>query len=132
MLWDPLRRKEVADTPEENVRQWFISVLKDRAGVPLHQMMSEVSFMFGRKSYRADVIVYDKSQKPLAVVECKRPDVALDAGVSEQAMRYNAVLDVRFIFLTNGLQNYAFKRLGGTFVPLTEMPDYQTMLQCQR
>ena len=27
MLWDPLRRKSVAATPEEEVRQWFISAV---------------------------------------------------------------------------------------------------------
>ena len=33
MVWDPLRRKNVPLTPEERVRQWFITVLKDQEGV---------------------------------------------------------------------------------------------------
>ena len=57
-VWDPLRRKEVALTPEEEVRQWFIGdVLHDGMGVPLHMMMSEVSLSFGDKAWRADIVV---------------------------------------------------------------------------
>ena len=41
-IWDPLRRKEVALTPEERVRQWFINILKSYMQVPLHMMRSEV------------------------------------------------------------------------------------------
>ena len=41
MVWDPLRKKSVRLTPEEEVRQWFISVLHEGMGVPEHMMMSE-------------------------------------------------------------------------------------------
>lgn len=64
MVWDPLRRKNVPLTPEERVRQWFITVLKDRMQVPLHMMMSEVGMKFGegalKKEFRADIVVYDR------------------------------------------------------------------------
>ena len=56
-LWDPLRRKEVAATPEERVRQWFIVQLRDVFKVPMHMMMSECALMFGGKRYRADILV---------------------------------------------------------------------------
>ena len=35
MVRDPLRKKDVPLTPEERVRQWFITVLKDTMQVPL-------------------------------------------------------------------------------------------------
>jgi len=127
-IWDPLRRKEVAATPEEQVRQWFIAaVLRDTVKVPMHMMMSEVGFRYGEKQYRADILVSDRSARPLAVVECKRPDVEISAKVAEQAMRYNAVLDVRWIFLTNGHVTLIFKREGDSFVPAAEVPDYDRM-----
>ena len=128
-IWDPLRRKEVAATPEEQVRQWFITaVLRDTVKVPMHMMMSEGGFRYGNKQYRADILVSDRSAKPLAVVECKRPDVEITAAVAEQAMRYNAVLDVRWIFLTNGRTTLIFKREGDRFVPAKVVPDYEGML----
>ena len=92
-VWDPLRRKEVALTPEESVRQWFISVLKDEAGVPLHMMRSEVSMDYGGKTSRADIVVYRRDLSPAMIVECKRPSVALSPKVLDQALRYHSLMD---------------------------------------
>lgn len=129
--WDPLRKKNVAATPEEQVRQWFITQLRDVAGVPVHLMMSEAGFRFGGKQYRADILVYDRNATPLAVVECKRPDVELSAKVIEQAMRYNIVLNVAWIILTNGSRTLVWRRSGDAFEPCAQFPDYTTML-CAR
>lgn len=49
LIWDPLRKKEVALTPEERVRQWCIGVLAGPMKVPMHMMMSEVGFRLGGK-----------------------------------------------------------------------------------
>ncbi|MBQ1936457.1 MAG: type I restriction enzyme HsdR N-terminal domain-containing protein [Bacteroidales bacterium] len=128
LIWDPLRRKEVTATPEEQVRQWFILQLQEVFKVPLHMMKSEVGFKFGEKQYRADILVYDKELRPLAVVECKRPSVPLDATVVEQSMRYNSVLGVHYIILTNGNLTYLYKLKDGIFVPCDSVPDYNEML----
>ena len=130
-VWDPLRKKEVAATPEERVRQWFIVQLRDVFGVPMHMMMSECALQFGEKRYRADILVYDRKGAPLAVVECKRPSVAITPAVAEQAMRYNSVLDVKFLILTNGNLTYIYTLEGGTFVPCNHIPSYDAML-CRR
>lgn len=132
MLFDPLRRKDVPDTPEERVRQWFIALLRDSAAVPPGLMMSEAALEYGGKRYRADIVVYDRTAAPLAVVECKRPDVKIDAAVAEQAMRYNIVLGVAFLFLTNGKNTYLYRREGDTFRAMDHLPAYEEMLQCRR
>ena len=126
--WDPLRKKEVAATPEEKVRQWFIGVLAEGLKVPMHLMMSETGFTFGAKRYGADILVWDRQGRPLAVVECKAPQIKLDAEVARQAMRYNAVLDVMLIILTNGESTLAFSREADSFRPLRELPTYEQML----
>lgn len=128
--WDPLRRKNVTATPEEQVRQWFIMQLRDSLGVPEHLMMSEVSLKFGNKPYRADILVYDRNGGNLAVVECKRPDVAITEDVARQAMRYNSVLGVKYIFLTNGNLTYLYALKDGVFVSCRRMLKYEEML-CQ-
>jgi len=130
-IYDPLRRRQVAATPEEQVRQWFIGVLASAAGVPSHLMMSEVPMKYGAKSWRADILVYDRNGSPLAVVECKRPDVAVDAVVAAQAMRYNLVLDVKWLILTNGKTTLVYRRAGDAFEACPELPDYEKML-CQQ
>jgi len=129
-MWDPLRKKEVAPTPEESVRQWFIGQLAE-AGVPMGLMMSEVSMKFGIKPYRADILVYDREGKPLAIVECKREDVVISRETAQQALHYHAVLGARWIFLTNGSSTYIFKRQGKRFVPCPAMPSYNEMLCLQ-
>ena len=110
-VWDPLRKKLVALTPEEKVRQWFIGVLRDSAQVPVHMMMSEVALKFGDKPYRADILVYGRDTAPLMVVECKREDIQLDREVLEQALRYNLALGVKYIIITNGRKTFGFKKV---------------------
>lgn len=126
-IWDPLRKKEVALTPEERVRQWFIGVLSQSVGVPMHLMMSEVGFKLGGKQFRADILVYDRKAQPLAVVECKRPEVDLSAEVLDQAIRYNMVLNVKYIMITNGTATYIAGKEGERFVFLNRVPSYNEM-----
>lgn len=126
-IWDPLRKKEVALTPEERVRQWFIGVLSQNVGVPMHLMMSEAGFKLGGKQFRADILVYDRKAQPLAVVECKRPEVELSAEVLDQAIRYNIVLNVKYIMITNGTSTYIAGREGERFVFLDKVPSYNEM-----
>ena len=109
-IWDPLRKKEVALTPEERVRQWCIGVLNKDFGVPLHMMMSEAGFRLGDKQFRADILVYDRSARPVLVVECKRPEVELTAEALDQAIRYNMVLNVKYMIITNGTITYVFSK----------------------
>ena len=123
-VWDPLRRKEVALTPEERVRQWFISVLRDERGVPAYEMMSEATLSYGGKAWRADIVVYRRNMSPAMVVECKRPDVELTREVLEQALRYNLVLDVNWIVITNGKKTLVFVREVNNFIPVDRLPDY--------
>lgn len=140
-VWDPLRKKEVALTPEEHVRQWFIGLLRDLMHVPMHMMMSEVAFKLGAKKFRADILVYGRNASPLAVVECKRPETAVDSQVLDQAIRYNMVLDVRYIFITNGKRTFVCRKKHspgrdqetGREIPeyefISQIPEYRQMLQ---
>ena len=133
LIFDPLRRKDVSLTPEERVRQWFIGQL-EAAGVTRHQMMSEVALEYGAgKKWRADIVVYGHGGVPMAVVECKRPDVAVTKEVLEQALRYSAVLKVPFLFLTNGHLTYICRKTGDGYAFLDKAPVYEEMLaQCRQ
>ena len=134
-IYDPLRKKEVALTPEERVRQWCIGVFSEHLEVPLHMMMSEVGFKLGGKQFRADILVYDRNAQPLAVVECKRPEVDLTREVLDQAIRYNMVLNVPYIFITNGTRTIVCRRkeqdgrIGYEF--MDKAPTYKEMI-CQQ
>ena len=128
-IWDPLRKKEVALTPEERVRQWFISVLIQQMEVPAHMMMSEAGFKLGEKQFRADILVYDRNVKPLMVVECKRPEVELTSDVLDQAVRYNMVLDVRYIVITNGNSTFICGKNSNGYSFIQSLPMYNEMIK---
>ena len=130
-IWDPLRKKEVALTPEERVRQWFIGVLSQNMKVPMHMMMSEAGFRLGGKRFRADILVYDRAARPVMVVECKRPEVELTQEVLDQAIRYNLALDLRYLIITNGTRTIICRRQEGGFVLSDMVPDYNEMI-CQQ
>ncbi|MBQ6880374.1 MAG: type I restriction enzyme HsdR N-terminal domain-containing protein [Bacteroidales bacterium] len=130
-IWDPLRKKSVALTPEEQVRQWCIKVLAESMKVPYHMMMSEAGFRLGEKQFRADILVYDRKAQPLMIVECKRPEVELTREVLDQAIRYNMVLDVRYIVITNGNRTFMCRRQEDGFVFIDTVPTYNEMI-CQQ
>ena len=131
-IWDPIRKKNVALTPEERVRQWCIGILADHYQVPVHMMMSEAGFKLGEKQYRADILVYDRKMQPLVVVECKRPEVDLTREVLDQAVRYNMGLNVRYMIITNGLKTLILKRNEEdgrvSYAPSGSMPVYNDMV----
>ena len=127
-IWDPLRKKEVALTPEERVRQWCIGVLNTSLGIPMHMMMSEAGFKLGGKQFRADILVYDRAAKPLAVVECKRPEVELTQEVLDQAVRYNMVLNVKYMIITHGTKTYILKREESGYKFIDSAPQYNDMI----
>lgn len=128
-LFDPLRKIQVPATPEEQVRQWFITVLMDSCRVPQSLMKSEVGFCLAHKQFRADILIWDRNAAPLAVVECKRPSVALTQEVLDQAIRYNMALDLKWIILTNGQSTVVFHKNNGAFAAENKLPDYDEMLK---
>ena len=127
-IWDPLRKKQVALTPEEHVRQWFIGVMANQMEVPMHMMMSEAGFKLGEKQYRADIIAYDRNLQPAIVVECKRPEVEIDREVLDQAVRYNLVLNVNVIIITNGHQTYICRKFEEGYRFIDKLPKYEEII----
>ena len=101
---DPVRRRWVALTPEEEVRQQTICMLHDRYGYPLELMQVEGAITVNGQSRRCDIVTYGRNGRPWMIVECKRPDVPLTQKVCDQACRYNTVLQVPYLLLTNGRQ----------------------------
>lgn len=103
-IFDPVRRRRVALTPEEGVRQQTIHLLHDGYGYPLELMQVEGTITVNGLSRRCDIVVYDNAGKPVIIVECKRPDIPITQRVCDQACRYNTALHVPILLLTNGTQ----------------------------
>lgn len=125
-VFDIVRNRFVALTPEEWVRQHFILYLHQQLLYPLELMQVEGSISLNGMSKRCDIVVYDSNVRPLIIVECKKETVPLTQKVIDQACRYNLVLQVPFLCLTNGTQqiccqvDFDNKQL----LPIPELPKY--------
>ena len=123
---DPVRRRWVALTPEEGVRQQTIQMLHVQYGYPYELMQVEGAITLNGMTRRCDIVVYDQDVKPFIIVECKKETVPLAQKVLDQACRYNLVLQVPYLCLTNGAQqiccqvDFAEKRL----ISIPELPKY--------
>ncbi|MCF0190205.1 MAG: type I restriction enzyme HsdR N-terminal domain-containing protein [Marinilabiliaceae bacterium] len=105
-VWDSCRKSYVTLTPEEYVRQSFISFLVNTLGYPAGRTSVERILMVNGQRQRADIVVFSKDMSPFMVVECKAPSVSISQKTLDQALRYNTQLGVHYLVLTNGLTHY--------------------------
>ena len=103
-IFDPVRRRWVRLTPEEWVRQQTVSMLHSQYGYPLELMQIEAAITVAGLTKRCDIVVYDSDVKPFMIVECKKESVPLSQKAVDQASRYNLVLQVPYLVITNGRQ----------------------------
>ena len=127
---DPVRKSFVRLTPEEWVRQNALVFLIEKVKVPPGLIGVETSFTFNGMKRRADIVVFDRSARPLIVVECKSPDVRIDQSVFDQVGRYNREIRAPYVVVTNGETHFClavnFREQSYRFLP--ELPDYEELL----
>jgi len=102
LVFDPVRKKWVALTPEEWVRQHLVRYLIEDRGVPLAYLSVETALTVNGCQKRCDVIIYRQDFSPLVIVECKAPSVELTQKTFDQAATYNHKLGVDYFLLSNG------------------------------
>jgi len=105
-IFDFLRQKFVALTPEEWVRQHFTHFLIAEKGFPAGRMVLEAFVPYNGRKKRCDTVVYDATLKPLVLVEYKAPSVEITQKVFEQSSAYNFALHVNYLIVSNGLKHY--------------------------
>jgi hypothetical protein len=109
LIWDPVRKKRVALTPEEGVRQWLIKELVEINGYPMHMLSCEYSITINTVNYRGDLVVFGNGINPLLIAECKAPSVIISKSTFEQVLRYNLALKANYLMVTNGHDTYLAK-----------------------
>ena len=125
-IFDIVRRQYVALTPEEWVRQHFVHFLIGHKGYPQALMGNEVQLKLNGMSRRCDTVVYDRTLRPRVIVEYKAPTVNITQLVFDQICRYNMVLQVDDLIVSNGLAHYCCKvdYDARTYTFLKEIPEY--------
>ncbi len=128
-IFDILRRKYVALTPEEWVRQHFIHYLIGYKGYPAALLANEVPLQVGEKKVRADSVLYDRQLRPRLIIEYKAPTIPLTQKVFDQITVYNLLLHVDYLIVSNGLETYICKMdyTNHTYRFLEMIPDYKNI-----
>ena len=124
-VWCIIRKKELLCTPEEWVRQHIIHYLINEKNIAPGLMASEFTISYNGLSKRADIVVFDKEMKPILIVECKAPSVAISEQTLYQIAQYNHELNVAYLFLTNGLEHVVCKinRKNNSVDFINELPE---------
>ena len=127
-IFDPIRKKFVKLTPEEQVRQHVIKTLTGCYNYPETHLAVEYAFTYNKLQYRSDIVVFNRALQPAMLVECKAPEVRLSEDVIDQVIRYNRVLQVPWILITNGELFYLCERsCQGNYQPRAKMPTFEQL-----
>ena len=129
MIFDVLRRKYVALTPEEWVRQHFVHFLIEHKGYPTALLANEIELRIGGKHLRADTLLYNKELRPHMLIEYKSPTIALTQKVFDQISAYNLLLHADYLIVSNGMQHICCRMdyEQNTYHLLEEIPDYSEL-----
>lgn len=129
-ILDVIRRQYVALTPEEWVRQHFVHFLIEHKGYPQSLMANEVQLKLNGMSRRCDTVVYDRALRPRVIIEYKAPSVSITQRVFEQICRYNIVLQVDYLIVSNGLAHYCCKvdYANRSYTFVEDIPEYSNIL----
>ena len=128
-IWDIIRRKYVALTPEEWVRQHFVHFLIEHKGYPVSLLANEVALTLNGTSRRCDTVLYDRTLSPRMIIEYKAPHISITQKVFDQIYRYNLVFHVDYLIVTNGLSHYCCRMnyADNTYQFLSDVPQYSTL-----
>lgn len=129
-IFDILRRRFVALTPEEWVRQHFIHYLLEHKGYPFALLANEVTINLNGMMRRCDSVLFSKSITPRMIIEYKAPEIKISSKTFEQINAYNHVLKVPYIIASNGLTHYCCHLEAGNdkYTFLQDIPLYSQLI----
>lgn len=128
-VFDVLRNKMILLTPEEWVRQHFVHFLISDKKYPQSLMGNEILLTLNGMKKRCDTVVYKKDLTPLVIIEYKAPHIKITQEVFNQICRYNFVLKVNYLIVSNGINHYCCKMNyeNKTYTFLKEIPLYSEL-----
>ena len=126
-ILDSIRKKYILITPEEWVRQHFIHYLIQEKNFPESLMAVEKKITSNGRIFRFDLLVYNKKGQPELVAEFKAPEVKISQASFDQVVRYNMVLRVKYIVVSNGMQHFICEidYEKNSYIFLKEIPDFK-------
>ncbi len=128
-IFDYWRKKYVALTPEEWVRQHFLAYLTSDLNYPRSLISVEKTIQVNHMPRRFDAVVYNRKGKPAMLIEFKSPKIKLTQKTMEQAANYNLKLKVDYMVISNGSAFYCCRlnHETQTFSFLNGLPDFEAL-----
>lgn len=128
-VFDPVRHKYVALTPEEWVRQHFVNFLIAKKGYPASLLGNEISLSLNGTAKRCDTILFSHTASPQMIIEYKAPHIKITQNVFSQISRYNMALHVDYLVVSNGLAHYCCRMdyEHRTYAFLPDIPAYKDL-----
>ena len=129
VIFDIIRRRYVTLTPEEWVRQHFVHFLITHKGYPSAFMANEVLLHLNGTRKRCDTVLYRTDLSARMIIEYKAPHVEITQEVFDQITRYNIVLKVDYLIVSNGIDHYCCKLDYGNshYTFLKDIPEYASL-----
>lgn len=109
LIFDEIRKKYVKLTPEEWVRQNFLKYLILEKNYPQSLISVEHEIQLNSLSKRCDAVVFSRKGFPEMILEFKSPSIILSQTTFDQIFRYNLVLKVQYLIVSNGLKHFMCK-----------------------
>lgn len=109
MIFDRCRKKHVALTSEEWVRQNFVEYLIKEKKYPSGLISNESTVSFNGLRKRCDTVIYNRDGLPEIIVEYKAPNVSITQNTFDQIAMYNFKLKVRYLIVSNGMNHFCCK-----------------------
>ncbi len=128
-VFDSVRKKWVVLTPEEIVRQHFIAYLINQKDYPATHISNEASISLNSMHRRCDSVVYDNFCTPKVIIEYKAPTIKINSKIFAQISRYNIVLKVDYLIVSNGIKHYCVKMdyEHNSYIILENIPSYNEL-----
>ena len=106
LIFDQVRKKWLVLTPEEWVRQHMVRYLIEEKNYPASLIAIEMGLKLNGTQKRCDIALFNTLGKATVLVECKAPHVKITQAAFDQIARYNMVMGVKYLVVTNGLKHY--------------------------
>lgn len=123
-IFDAYRKMWTRLTPEEWVRQNTLKFMVETLHYPATMIAVEKEIWLGELRKRFDILVYNSNHQPWMMIECKAPEIKLSENVLMQVIRYNMVVPVTFLIITNGITCMAAERKNNGVEWLSSFPVY--------
>ena len=126
-IFDQLRKKHLVLTPEEWVRQHWVSNLHQQYRYPMSLMHIEGGLKLHSLQKRHDLVIYNRLGQRILLAEFKAPTVKITENTFHQIANYNSQYKIPLLLVSNGIEHYycSINFEDGSYHFLQDLPSFE-------